>query len=276
MTGRASGKVALVTGAARGQGRSHAIRLAEEGADIIAVDICAQIASVPYPMATPEDLHMTVKEVEARGQRIVAYTADVRDHDQLTAAIDDGVSKLGRLDIVCGNAGISSFGPTADIREDEWQDVIDVNQTGLWHTAKASIPHLRAAGGGSIIFTISSAGTVVYPGTGHYASSKHGAVGLMRALALELGPDHIRVNGIMPTQVNTPMLQNEFVWKLFCPDIESPTIEDFAPVSQTMNVLPVAWVEPEDISNAVVFLSSAEGRFITGITLPVDAGTVIK
>jgi (+)-trans-carveol dehydrogenase len=277
MTGRVEGKVAFITGAARGQGRSHAIRLAEEGADIIAVDICDQVGSVPYPMATPEDMAETVKEVEALDRRIVATQADVRDYGALKKALDDGVAKLGRLDIVSANAGISSVGAAVDLPEQTWQDMQDINLTGVWHTAKAAIPHLIAGGrGGVIVLTSSAAGLMAYPNVAHYVSAKHGVVGLMRTLALELAPHMIRVNSLHPTQVNTEMIMNEPTWKLFSPDIEHPTIEDFGPISQSMNALPIPWVEPVDISNALLFLASDEARYITGVTLPVDAGCLIK
>ena len=278
MTGRVEGKVAFVTGAARGQGRSHAIRLAQEGADIIAVDLCGQVASVPYPMATPDDLAETVKEVEALDRRIVANQADVRDYAALKQALDDGVAQLGRLDIVSANAGIGSAPVKSwEIDEPTWQTMIDINLSGVWHTAKAAIPHLIEGGnGGSIILTSSAAGLKAYENIAHYVSAKHGVVGLMRTLALELAPYSIRVNSIHPTQVDTPMIQNEPTWRLFRPDLEHPTKEDFAPASQAVNALPIPWVEPVDISNAVLFLASDEGRYVTGVTLPVDAGTVIK
>ncbi len=274
MTGRVAGKVAFVTGAARGQGRSHALRLAEEGADIIAVDICDQIDTVPYGMATPADLEQTVKEVEALDRRIVAAQADVRDFGAVRSAVDAGVAELGRLDIVCGNAGIFSFAAGgADLDESMWSDMIDVNLTGVWHTAKAAVPHLIAAGGGSIVLTSSTAGLKGFPNFAHYVSAKHGVVGLMRTLALELAPHHIRVNTVHPTSVDTDMVQNEATWSLFRPDLATPTREDARATFQSMNALPIPWVEPRDISNAVLFLASDEARYITGVTLPVDAGS---
>jgi len=277
MTGRVEGKVAFITGAARGQGRSHAVRLAQEGADIIAVDLCDQVDSVPYRMATPEDLADTVKQVEALDRRIVATKADVRDYGALKKALDDGVAQLGRLDIVSANAGIASFGPAEELPEQTWQDMIDTNLTGVWHAAKAAIPHLIAGGrGGSIVLTSSAAGLKAYANAAHYVSAKHGVVGLMRTLALELAPHMIRVNSLHPTQVDTDMVMNEFTFKLFSPDTLNPTIEDFRSASQAMNALPIPWVEPVDISNALLFLASDEARYITGVTLPVDAGTVIK
>ena len=278
MTGRVAGKVAFITGAARGQGRSHAIRLAQEGADIIAVDICEDVPGIPYAGATEADLAETVKQVEALDRRIVAAKADVRDYQGLKQALDDGVAQLGRLDIVSANAGIGTSPYNAwEMDESVWQTMIDINLTGVWHTAKAAVPHLIAGGnGGSIILTSSAAGLQAYQNIAHYVSAKHGVVGLMRTLALELAPHSIRVNSIHPTQVDTPMIQNEATYRLFRPDLEHPTRDDFAPASQAVNALPIPWVEPVDISNAVLFLASDEGRYITGVTLPVDAGTVIK
>src|SRR6266436_1303140 len=230
--GRVEGKVAFITGAARGQGRSHAIRLAQEGADIIAVDLAAQVASVPYPMATPEDLDQTVKEVEALDRRIVASQADVRDYGAVKAALDDGVAQLGRLDIVSANAGIFSLGRADELPEQTWQDMIDTNLTGVWHAAKAAIPHIRAGGrGGSIILTSSTAGLKGLQNLAHYTSAKHGVVGLMRTLALELAPDFIRVNSVHPTTVNTQMVQNSATYELFAPDLPAAerTRETLAP-----------------------------------------------
>jgi (+)-trans-carveol dehydrogenase len=277
MPGKLDGKVAFITGAARGQGRSHAIRLAQEGADIIAVDLCQQIDSVPYPMATPEDLAQTVKEVEALDRRIVASQADVRDYDAVKAAVDAGVAELGRLDIVSANAGIFSLGRMDEMAEQAWQDMIDTNLTGVWHAAKAAIPHLKAGGrGGSIVITSSAAGLMGMENIGHYVSAKHGLVGLMRTLTLELAPFSIRVNSLHPTTVNTPMIQNPATHALFRPDLEHPTAEDAAESFLTLNALPVKWVEPVDISNALLFLASDEARYITGVTLPVDAGALLK
>jgi SDR family mycofactocin-dependent oxidoreductase len=277
MTGRVEGKVAFITGAARGQGRSHAIRLAQEGADIIAVDISAQVGSVPYPMATPEDLAETIKEVEALDRRIVAAQADVRDFGGLKEALDDGVAQLGRLDIVCSNAGISSFGKAHELDETTWRDVIDINLTGMWHTCKAAIPHLVASGrGGSIVITSSDAGLKAYPNLAHYVSAKHGVVGLMRTLALELAPHFIRVNSLHPSTVDTDMIQNEATYRLFRPDLGDPGAQELADAGRAINALPIPWLEPVDISNAVLFLASNKARYITGVTLPVDAGFLVK
>jgi SDR family mycofactocin-dependent oxidoreductase len=278
MAGRVEGKVAFITGAARGQGRSHAIRLAEEGADIIAVDLCGQIGSVPYGMATPADLAGTVKAVEALDRRIVASQADVRDYGAVKAALDEGVAQLGRLDIVSANAGIFSFGTMEELEETQWQDMIDVNLTGVWHAAKAAIPHLRAAGGGSMILTSSTAGLKAIPNTGHYNAAKHGVVGLMRTLANELAPDFIRVNSVHPTAVDTDMIQNPATYALFAPDLPEAerTREVAAERFGTLNLLPIPWVQARDISNAVLWLASDESRYVTGVTLPIDAGLLIK
>jgi (+)-trans-carveol dehydrogenase len=278
MAGRAEGKVAFITGAARGQGRSHAVRLAADGADIIAIDICHDVEGA-LPMATPDDLAETVKLVEALDRRIVAAQADVRDFDALKAAVDEGVAQLGRLDIIVANAGIASIGgPVQSMDAANWKHTIDINLTGLWHTARAGIPHLLAGGrGGSIVLTSSVGGMHAMPNMSHYVSAKHGVVGLMRSLAVELGQHGIRVNSVHPTNVNTPMFMNEGTFKLFRPDLENPGPDDVAAIAaQFMHVLPVGWVEPEDVSNAIAFLVSDEARYITGVTLPVDAGALIK
>src|SRR5712675_494167 len=243
--GRVEGKVAFITGAARGQGRSHAITLAREGADIIAVDILKQIDSVGYPMSTPDDLAETVRQVEALDRRIVATQADVRDYEALKLALDDGVAQLGRLDIVSANAGIATYGAADELSEQTWQDMIDVNLTGPWHTVKAAIPHLRAGGrGGSIILTSSEMGLRALLNLAHYVAAKHGVIGLMRTLALELAPDFIWVNALAPTTVDTPMVMNEATYRLFRPDLENPTEDDAAEAATASNVLPIPWVEP--------------------------------
>jgi (+)-trans-carveol dehydrogenase len=220
-----------------------------------------------------------VKLVEALDRRIVATQADVRDLDGLKAAVDDGVAQLGRLDIIVANAGIASIGgPVESMDADNWKHTIDINLTGLWNTARAGIPHLIAGGrGGAIVLTSSVGGMKALPNMSHYVSAKHGVVGLMRSLAVELGQHNIRVNSVHPTNVNTPMFMNEGTFKMFRPDLENPGPEDVAPIAaQFMHVLPIGWVEPEDISNAILFLTSDEARYITGVTLPVDAGALLK
>jgi (+)-trans-carveol dehydrogenase len=278
MTGRVEGKVAFITGAARGQGRAHAVRLAQEGADIIAVDICKQIESVQIPLSTPEDLAETADLVKGLNRRIYTAEVDVRDYDALKAAVDAGVEQLGRLDIIVANAGIGNGGATLDkTSEPDWTDMIDVNLGGVWKTVKAGVPHILAGGrGGSIILTSSVGGLKAYPHTGHYVAAKHGVVGLMRTFAVELGAQNIRVNSVHPTNVNTPLFMNEGTMKLFRPDLENPGPDDMKVVGQLMHTLPIGWVEPEDIANAVLFLASDEARFITGVTLPVDGGSCLK
>jgi (+)-trans-carveol dehydrogenase/(-)-trans-carveol dehydrogenase len=277
MSARLEGKVAFITGAARGQGRSHAIRLAQEGADIIAVDLNEAVPGTGAPGATDADLAETVAAVEALDRRIVATKADVRDQGAIQEAVDDGVAQLGRLDIVSANAGISSLPYlTHELPEETWQTMIDINLTGVWHTAKATIPHLIARGrGGAIVLTSSAAGLKAYANIAHYVSAKHGVVGLMKTLAVELAPHRIRVNSLHPTQVDTPMIQNPATYELFTGN-PNATKEDFAPVSQGMNALPIPWVDPVDVSNALLWLASDEARYVTGVALPIDAGAVVK
>jgi SDR family mycofactocin-dependent oxidoreductase len=265
MAGRLEGKVALISGAARGQGRSHAVRLAQEGADIIAFDLCRQLDTVAYPLATPEDLAETVKLVEERDCRIVAGEADVRDSAAVQGLVDGGVRELGRLDVVCANAGIGGVVEnTWTMTDEEWEEMIAVDLTGVWKTVKAAVPAMIQAGnGGSIVITSSAAGLKGLPGAAHYVSAKHGLVGLMRTLANELAPHFIRVNTVHPTGVNTPMVVNEFMAQALSSADSSFNLQ---------NALPMEMVEPVDVSNAIVWLASEEARYVTGVSLPVDAG----
>ncbi|GAB3008374.1 mycofactocin-coupled SDR family oxidoreductase [Mycobacterium bourgelatii] len=279
MTGRVEGKVAFITGAAHGQGRSHAVRLAQEGADIIAIDVCKRVVKdSPIPPATPEDLAETANLVKGLNRQIFTAEVDVRDYDALKAAVDAGVEQLGRLDIIVANAGIGNGGDTLDqCTEHDWQEMIDVNLTGVWKTVKAGVPHIIAGKrGGSIILTSSVGGLKAYPHCGNYVAAKHGVVGIMRSFAVELGQHMIRVNSVHPTHVSTGMIMNEGTWKLFRPDLENPGPDDMAPICQMFHTLPVPWVDAEDISNAVLFLASDEARYVTGVTLPVDAGSCLK
>ncbi|WP_102143621.1 mycofactocin-coupled SDR family oxidoreductase [Mycobacterium hubeiense] len=279
MSGRVEGKVAFITGAARGQGRSHAVRLAQEGADIIAVDVCAAISSnTQIPAATPDDLAQTADLVNGLNRRIVTAEVDVRDFDGLKAAVDNGVEQLGGLDIVVAYAGIGNGGETLDkTSEDDWRDMIDVNLSGVWKTVKAAVPHLLSGNrGGSVILTSSVGGLKPYAHTGHYIAAKHGVIGLMRTFAVELGQHFIRVNAVCPTNVNTPLFMNDGTMKLFRPDLENPGPDDLAVAAQFMHVLPIGWVDPIDVSNAVLFLASDESRYITGLPVTVDAGSMLK
>lgn len=278
MSGRVEGKVAFISGAARGQGRSHAVRLAEEGADIIAFDVAGPVPHQGTPVATPEDLAETVRLVEALDRRIIAAQADARDTTAVTALVDDGVAQLGRLDIVVANAGIQGDpGPVAETSTEVWQAVLDTNLTGVYNTVRAGIPHLIAGGaGGSITITSSSIALKPVPNLAPYGAAKSGLVGLMKTLALELAEHSIRVNSIHPTTVRTPMLINSVNFQLFRPDLEDPTLEDVEPIYSSLNALPIPFVEAIDISNALLFLASDEARYITGVTLPVDAGYAVK
>ena len=274
---RLDGKVAFITGAARGQGRSHALKLAEEGANIVALDLCEQIESVPYKMSNEEDLNETVRQVEDLDQRIVARKADVRDLAQVEAVVEEGISEFGRIDIVCANAGIFTLGSAHELSRSDWDDVIGTNLTGVWKTCRAVIPHMIERGeGGSIIITSSTAGIKGYANTAHYTASKHAVVGLARSMANELAPYMIRVNTVHPTSVDTPMIQNEMTYAMFRPDLEHPTRDDAREAFQALNALPIPWVEARDISNAVLWLASNEARYVTGIMVPVDAGMTQK
>ncbi|KUI42417.1 3-ketoacyl-ACP reductase [Mycobacterium sp. IS-1590] len=265
-----AGRVAFITGAARGQGRAEAVKLASDGADIIAVDLCDQIASVPYPLATADDLAETVKLVEDTGARIVARQADVRDQDGLASALQAGLGEFGRLDIVVANAGIAPMQSGAD----GWRDVIDVNLTGVHHTVEVAKEALIATGeGGSIVLTSSVVGLVGMgsddPGAIGYVAAKHGIVGLMRLYANLLAPHSIRVNSVHPAGVDTPMINNEAT-RQWLGSIAEKSPQDMG------NALPVQVLQPEDIANAVAWLVSDAARYVTGVALPVDAGSVNK
>lgn len=268
------GKVAFITGAARGIGRATAVRLAREGADIIGVDITGPIPSATAPVSTPEDLAETVAQVEQQGRRIVTSRVDVTDEDALTAALADGVAELGRLDIAVANAGIG--GPNVPVEEypaQAFRDVVEVDLTGVFLTAKAAIPHIKRTGEGGALVLISSAlGLRGNPNTVAYTAAKHGVVGLVKVLAQELAADRIRVNSVHPTNVDTTLIQNESAYKLFRPDLENPGRDDVAPAFQSLNLLPVPWIQPEDVAEAVLYLAADSGRYVTGGTHRVDAG----
>jgi SDR family mycofactocin-dependent oxidoreductase len=269
--GRLDGKVAFITGAARGQGRSHAVRLAQEGCEIIGLDLCGQIDSVAYPMATPDDLADTVRLVEEHDHRMVAEQADVRDLDRLGAVLQKGLKEFGRLDIVVANAGIAPIVGEQRLQVQAWNDAIDVMLTGVYHTLHATVPVLIEGGrGGSIVITSSTAGLKgfflgeITAGAMGYTAAKHGVVGLMRAYANALALHNIRVNSVHPTGVDTPMVVNEPVGQYVG---EHPEAAD-----AFQNAMPVPLVEVHDVSNAIVWLCSDEARYVTGVTLPVDAG----
>jgi SDR family mycofactocin-dependent oxidoreductase len=273
MGDRLEGKVALITGAARGIGRAQAVRFAQEGADIIALDVCGPVDTVIVPPATLADLDETVRLVAEADGRIIGEVVDVRDTDGVQAATDRGVEQLGGLDVVCATAGITSRAMAIDLSENAWQTMLDVTLTGVWATCRATAPHLIDRGAGSIILTSSIAGMRGLVGVAHYTAAKHGVVGLMRSLAKELAPHNIRVNTVHPTNVDTPMIQNDHVRGAFRPDLKDVTREQFADAARSMNMLAIPWVEPVDVANACLFLASDEARYITSVTLPVDAGS---
>ncbi len=254
------------------------MRLAQEGADIIAFDICGPVDAQGAPAAAEEDLAETVARVEQLDRRIVWAKADARDFAAVQRLVDDGVEQLGHVDIVSANAGIQGIAAdSAHTTEQDWRAVLDTNLTGVWNTARAAIPHLVERGrGGAIVLTSSSLALKAVPNFSAYTSAKHGVVGLMRSLAVELAPHSIRVNSLHPTTVPTPLLLNENNWRIFRPDLDAPTLDDVIHLYQGLNLLPVPWVEAEDIANALLFLASDEARYVTGVALPVDAGMSVK
>lgn len=280
MASRFADTVVFITGAARGQGRSHALRFAQEGADIIALDFAGGLPTVNeyYPPATDDDLQETVEQVKSLGRRIVAGNADVRDYGAVERLVRQGVSELGPIDSVVANAGIFISGsPAQDISEDQWDDVMDVNLKGAWHTCKAVIPSMVERGaGGSITLISSTAGLKGSENTAAYAASKHAVVGLMRTLSNELGRHSIRVNTVHPGATRTQMILNDRCFSLFQQDGSEMTEDTVVPYFTAANSLPVPWVEPDDISNSVLFLASDQARFITGTELKVDAGFTTK
>ncbi|MHB8335068.1 MAG: mycofactocin-coupled SDR family oxidoreductase [Acidimicrobiales bacterium] len=276
--GSLNGKVAFITGAGRGQGRSHALTLARQGADIIAVDICAEdVATVEYGLATPEDLDETVAAVRALGRRCVRAVADVRSLNALQAAAQAGLDGLGHIDIVCANAGIGNWSVAWEMPEQMWKDMIDINLTGVFNTTRAVLPAMVERNmGGSVVLTSSTAGLRGYQNTAHYTAAKHGVIGLMKVLAQELGPRGIRVNAVCPTTVNTPLVINDATFQLFAPDVTNPTADDVREPFASLNLLPIPWIEPSDVSEAVLWLCSDAARYVTGIALPIDAGNTAK
>jgi (-)-trans-carveol dehydrogenase len=277
IVGKLDGKVAFITGAGRGQGRSHALRLASEGARIIAIDLCEQIESVPYDLATRSDLDETAKLVEEAGGQILARVADVRDLDAMASVVDEGVAAFGRLDIIVANAGIVTFARLSSMAVDRWQEMIDINLTGVWKTVRAGVEHMIDGGrGGAIVLISSTAGLRNFNSIGHYVAAKHGVTGLAKAFANELGPHNIRVNSLHPSYVRTPMLNNPLTRKMFRPDLDNPTLDDTVDSFAMMHLVPTPWLEPEDISGAVLFLVSDDGRYVTGSPFVVDAGLMAK
>ena len=277
--GLVDGKVALVTGAGRGQGRSHAVRLASEGADVIAVDICADtLETLSYNLSTEDDLDETIGQIEAAGRRAVKVVADVRSLPEMQQAVEAGLAELGKIDIVCANAGIGTWAVVWEMTAEQWGEMVDTNLTGVFNTVRAALPSMVERGeGGSLVLTSSTAGLRAYANTAHYTAAKHGVIGLMKVLAQECGEHRIRVNAVCPTTVRTPLVINDATFELFAPDTQNPTEDDVREPFEGLNILPgVAWIEPSDVSDAVLFLCSDAAKYITGVALPVDAGNTVK
>jgi SDR family mycofactocin-dependent oxidoreductase len=269
---RFTGKVAMVTGAARGQGRSHAVRLAAEGADIVLCDLCADIDTVPYALGTPEELEETARMVAEHGRRAVVCRADVRSTEDLAAAVGRGLSELGRIDVLVANAGIAGVSPLAEMTDDEWQNMLDVNLTGVFKTMRAVVEHMVSRRYGRIVATSSIVGRQGSANIGHYVSAKWGVLGLVKSLAVEVAEHGVTVNAVCPTSVDTEMIQNEAFHRLFLPEADEIRMADVEAAYTALNPIPVPWLEPRDVSDAVLFLASDEARFITGDALPVALG----
>jgi SDR family mycofactocin-dependent oxidoreductase len=277
MSDRLDGRVALVTGAARGQGRSHALRLAELGADLVLVDVCADLPRIPYGQPGRDQLDDTARAAREAGAEVRTVVADVRDGAAMQDAVLVAVTELGGIDIVVANAGVIQLKPATEIGPEDWSDIIGINLTGTWNTiAPAIAPMIDQGRGGVIVITSSAAGLKGPPNMAHYAASKSGVIGLMRSLSAELGPHSIRVNCLAPTTVDTEMVHWPEAYAVFRPDLDSPGRDDVVDIFQSLNVLPVPWIEPADVTDALAFLVSDRARYITGTVVPVDAGTLIK
>ncbi|MBL7497397.1 mycofactocin-coupled SDR family oxidoreductase [Frankia sp. CNm7] len=274
--GRFDGRVVLITGGARGQGRSHALRFASEGADVAVLDAPAQPASVVYPVGTEEELAQTAKAVEELGRRCVAISADVREPAALAGAVETTVGELGRLDFCLANAGVLSHGRIAEMDDQTWRDVIDVNLTGVFNTLRAVLPGMIEQGFGRIVATASLAGRSGFPYLGHYSAAKWGVIGLVKTVALEVATMGITVNAVLPTSVDTPMITSPEILRQMIPGVEDPGREHAAAAFGGMNAIPVPWVEPADVSGAMAFLCSDDARYITGETLTVTAGAIAR
>jgi SDR family mycofactocin-dependent oxidoreductase len=270
-------QVVLISGAARGQGRAHAVRCAQEGADLICFDICGPVASAPYEMPTEADLRETVRLAQLAGARVVSGVADVRKAEEIQAVLDQGLQEFGRVDAVLANAGITLRGRLAwQLSDETFQEVIDINLLGAWKTAKIAIPAILAAGsGGAIIFTASGMAMKATQYIAPYVASKHALIGLMRTMAKELAPLDVRVNCVLPGNTNTPMFRNRATRRLFVPEQSEPTDELFLERAAAGNPMKIPYVEAEDISEAVVWLLSDAARYVTGVSLPVDGGSSI-
>lgn len=274
--GKLDGKVTLITGGARGQGRSHAVAFAREGSEIVLCDVAEQLPSAPYPLASAEELAETARMVEDLDRRCLAVRTDVRDGEGMRELAQRAISEFGRIDILLANAGIESFGRAWELTDEQWDEMIAVNLTGVWKSCRAVIPHMVERGAGVILITSSVAGLKGLANQAHYCSAKHGVVGLMRALAVELAPHGIRVNTVHPSSVDTPIIKNQAMYTLFSGGRSDATLEEVTPAFRALNLLETPWMEPQDISNAMLWLASDEARYVTGATLPVDAGSMAR
>lgn len=276
--GRLDGKVALISGVARGQGRAHAVRLAEEGAQVVGFDLLQPLETVDYRLSDESDLAETVERVEKAGGTILVRRADCRQRSEVEVVVAEGLAAFGHLDIVCANAGINPPAhPFWEIPQAEWEDVVGINLTGVWNTVSAAVvPMIEAGNGGSIIITSSGAAIRVPRKSAGYAAAKRGLLAMAEVMANELAPHMIRVNSLCPGQVNTEMLFNDAIYRLFRPDLEHPSLEDTLPLLSSFNPMPVNWLEPEDIAAAVAWLASDDARYVTGTAIPLDLGCTIK
>jgi SDR family mycofactocin-dependent oxidoreductase len=270
--GRFDGKVVLVTGGARGQGRSHAVEFAKEGADIVVTDIAKQVDTVPYGMSSESDLAETVKRVEELDQRCLSVVADARDTAATNRAVEAAIAEFGKIDILLANHGLLSLSPVADMPDEMWDDVIDSDLTGVFKSIRAVLPHMLARKSGRIIATASMAGRTGLPTVAHYCAAKWGVIGLIKSVAREVAAEGITVNCICPTNLDSDMIHNPAFYALFAPGIENPTREQVEPGFTSLNAIPVPWIEAIDISNAMMFLASPEARYINGEALHVSAG----
>jgi len=272
--GRFDGKVVLITGGARGQGRSHALAFAKEGADIVITDIAKQVATVPYAMPTESDLGETVAAVEELDQQCLSVIADARDGLAMNHAVERAVAEFGRVDVLLVNHGLLSLSPVAEMSDQVWDDVIGSDLTGVFKSVRAVLPQMISQGFGRIVVTASMAGRTGLPTVAHYCAAKWGAIGFVKSVAREVAGNGITVNAVCPTNVNTDMIHNAAFYALFAPGVENPTKEQAAPGFASLNAIPVPWIEPIDISNAMLFLASDEARYITGEALHVSAGMI--
>jgi SDR family mycofactocin-dependent oxidoreductase len=275
--GKFDGKVVFITGGARGQGRSHALAFAREGADIVITDLAKQTSTIPYAMSTEDNLNETTEAVESLDRRCVSIVADARDSNAMRDATQAAVEEFGKLDILIVNHGVVSLSPIADMSDETWDDTISTNLTGVFKTIRAALPHMVKQGSGRILVTASMAAAMGIPTIGHYVASKWGVVGLVKSVALEVAKHNITVNAVSPTNCNTDMIHHDAFYKLFAPDLENATREQVAPSFASLHPLPdVPWIEPIDISNAMLFLASDEARFITGEVMHVSAGWIVQ